>query len=377
MGCLGHSDHTAGMRRALDAGRPEQALHALERTIAADRFGAEGALLELDRATLLQALGRHLESSRSYETADKSIDLQALSRNAGDEVATATVSGSVTRYAAPAHERLLINPLNALNYLERGDAGGACVEARRHTVFTNYLADRGFAPSELWGFGSAIAGFSFEVAQEPTKAKLYYGDAASSGIDMAPFTRSTSLTAEQGELLVVVGDGRVPHLEPTHAFVDGHSLTYPGLAPYHRPSGQPELRVGNQRHALVPVLHVGDEVVRAYRAVEPALIAEALTRKLTRDAVAATGATVAKHAKDKEVRAAAALVGLFAWVSLFALDTADTRSWETLPARFSVLRLPLDPGTHEIRLSSRGHARHVRVSMPPRGWATVTLFALN
>jgi hypothetical protein len=70
-------------------------------------------------------------------------------------------------------------------------------------------------------------------------------------------------------------------------------------------------------------------------------------------------------------------VGLFAWVSLFALDTADTRSWETLPARFSVLRLPLDPGTHEIRLSSRGHARHVRVSMPPRGWATVTLFALN
>jgi hypothetical protein len=86
---------------------------------------------------------------------------------------------------------------------------------------------------------------------------------------------------------------------------------------------------------------------------------------------------VADKIENKQVKAAVALGGLFARLALLGADTADTRSWETLPARFSVLRVPVNPGTHDIVLSSRGTHRQVRLAMAPRGWATVTLFALH
>jgi uncharacterized protein len=376
-GCLGHSERTAGMRSALDARRPDAALHALNQVMRTHRPGGDRAVLQLDRATVLQALGRFAESARDYESADKGVDFASLSRNAVDTVADVTVSSSITRYEAPTHERLLINPLNALNYLELGDLDGACVEARRHTVFSTYLADRGTAPDLVWGFGSAIAGFAFEKAGKQQVANQYYADAMTSGIPMTPWHRDETPKGDQGELLVVVGDGRVPHLVSVQHLGGRDMVTYPGLAPYQRPMGRPKLRIGNRDHLLVPTLDVGDEVVRAYRAIEPELIAKAIARSATRGAVGDASEAVADRIKDKNAKAMVAVAGLFARIALLGADTADTRSWETLPARLSVLRVPLDPGTHDIVLSSRGVHRHVKITMLPRGWATVTLFALH
>ena len=48
------------------------------------------------------------------------------------------------------------------------------------------------------------------------------------------------------------------------------------------------------------------------------------------------------------------LAGLVANVVAVATETADTRSWLTLPSVISVTRVPLNPGRHDLRIYTDG-----------------------
>ena len=48
------------------------------------------------------------------------------------------------------------------------------------------------------------------------------------------------------------------------------------------------------------------------------------------------------------------LAGLLANAVAVATETADTRSWLTLPSVISVTRIPLDPGSHELKIYTDG-----------------------
>src|SRR5690606_9586611 len=148
-GCSGgHSARTLRMRTALEAGRLEEAVAALN-----DELGvksgrelprdivSDDALLVLDRATLHQSLARHDVSKRDYEAADKAIDVLDLSKGTADDIGRWVFSDSSGRYVAPPHEKLLVNVLNMLNYLETNDLGGARVEARRMVVSSRFLRE--------------------------------------------------------------------------------------------------------------------------------------------------------------------------------------------------------------------------------------------
>jgi len=41
---------------------------------------------------------------------------------------------------------------------------------------------------------------------------------------------------------------------------------------------------------------------------------------------------------------------------LFLLEEADTRAWETLPGQLTLVRVPLDAGTHDLRLDIDSNA---------------------
>ncbi len=46
---------------------------------------------------------------------------------------------------------------------------------------------------------------------------------------------------------------------------------------------------------------------------------------------------------------------------LMALEEADTRSWQTLPARNTLVRLPLEPGTRHLTIEIDSGA----IDLPP------------
>ena len=173
-GCGGHSARTLQMRTALDAGNAKGAIHELNeeldvkdaKDLPADIKG-DNAILVLDRASIQQGIGEFPLSKRDFEVADKSIDMLDLARNAADSIGEYVFSGSVGRYQAPPYEKLMINTLNMLNYLETKDLNGARIEARRLSVIQKYYRDSlDQKNNPVLGLGSMLAGFTYEKSGE-------------------------------------------------------------------------------------------------------------------------------------------------------------------------------------------------------------------
>src|SRR5262245_38234976 len=103
-----------------------------------------------------------------------------LAHNAGDTIGEYVFSGSSGKYQAPPYEKLMVNTLDMLNYLEQHDLNGARVEARRLSVIQKYYRDSLNQPNNpVLGLGSLLAGFTFEKSDETDEALRYYDEALS------------------------------------------------------------------------------------------------------------------------------------------------------------------------------------------------------
>src|ERR1700733_2314325 len=134
-GCAGHAAKTLAARSALDAGDPRGALKALNEVLEVpsekdlpEKTGGDNAVFLLDRAMVLQELDQYKLSSRDLEVSDKQIEVLDLSPSAAGDIGRYLFSDDVGHYKAPAYEKLMINTVNMMNYLARGDLNGARVE---------------------------------------------------------------------------------------------------------------------------------------------------------------------------------------------------------------------------------------------------------
>ena len=185
IGCGGHEARSLKMRTALDAGNAKAAIEAVDeeldvkspKDLPKDITG-DNAIFVLDRASIQQGLVEFPLSKRDFEAADKSIDMLDLARNAADSIGEYVFSGSVGRYQAPPYEKLMINTLNMLNYLESRDLNGARIEARRLSVIQKYYRDTlQRKDNPVLGLGSTLAGFTYEKSGEIDEALRYYDEA--------------------------------------------------------------------------------------------------------------------------------------------------------------------------------------------------------
>jgi len=84
----------------------------------------------------------------------------------------------------------------------------------------------------------------------------------------------------------------------------------------------------------------------------------------TRQVARVAGKLAIQNAIEKSVAKsngsdAGEIIGGLTSLLLFALEQADTRSWETLPGNLSLLRVPLSEGQHSIRVDvSSGLQEH-------------------
>lgn len=255
VGCGGHEARTLKMRTALDEGNAKAAIEAIDEELDVKSpkdlpkdIKGDNAILVLDRASIQQSLVEFALSKQDFEAADKSIDMLDLARNAGDSIGEYVFSGSSGRYQAPPYEKLLINTLNMINYLETKDLNGARIEARRLSVMQKYYRDTlDKKDNPVLGLGSMLAGFTFEKSGEVDEALRYYDEAlAFTGFQtlgesvrrLAPQGqfRSPRITAvlkgeekpaddDSGEVLFVVGYGRVAH-KIANRIPIGLALTY-------------------------------------------------------------------------------------------------------------------------------------------------------
>lgn len=429
VGCGGHEARTLKMRTALDMGNAKAAIAAVDEELDVDSpqklpadIKGDNAILVLDRASIQQGLSEFPLSQRDFEAADKAIDMLDLAHNAGDSIGEYVFSGSSGRYQAPPYEKLMINTLNMLNYLERRDLGGAKVEARRLAVMQKYYRDKLERPENpVLGLGSMLAGFAYEQSGETEEALRYYDDAlaftgfrtlgesvrrlAARGQYRSP--RITALLSEgakdaatddTGEVLFVVGHGRVPHkvanrlpiglvltlfassLSPNDREAANRLaaqglvtwVNFPSLAPGRGKYETPSCTLDGSAVALDEAVDVDAAVREEWKNIEGKIIVSAITRLIARYAV---GQGIQAAAGKDSVVGLVASLG--AQATLTVLDEPDTRSWETLPARVAVARVRLPVGRHHVTLDARGWNRQQDFTVTKGSWQVVSLMALR
>ncbi len=429
--CASHSEHMLPVRTALDSGDPREAIRLLndEMEVKGDAdlpsdMGSDRALFVLDRASIQQSVAQFDRSRRDFEAADKAIDMLDLAHSAGDTIGEYVFSGSSGKYQAPPYEKLLVNTLDMLNYLELRDLNGARVEARRLAVMQRYVVDElNEGDNPVLGLGGLLAGFAFEKSDQVDEALRWYDQAlefgAFSGLRgpvraLLPRGRFRSPRldevekqsaaarslddAGEGEVVVFVGYGRVPHKVPERVPI-GLALTwYSGaLAPRDveaanrlaaqglvtwinfptlgRESGTydfPGCTLDGEPVSLEQAVDVTQQVRAEWKKIEGKVIVSAITRVIARYAAGSlAGAAAGKNGL------VGALLSLGTQATLTVLDTPDTRSWETLPARVAVARVRVKAGKHSIVLSARGAARTVEVDVERGGWAVASLMSLR
>ena len=102
-----------------------------------------------------------------------------------------------------------------------------------------------------------------------------------------------------------------------------------------------------------------------------AVIASAITRMITR---VVAGEAVRRTTDDGVL---GLLLSLGTQATLTAVDTPDTRSWETLPARVAIGRIRVRPGQHQVMIFSRSERRTRTLNLPPNGWGFAGLTVLR
>jgi hypothetical protein len=428
--CSSHSDKTRPIRTALDAAQPRQALALLNESLDVDsakeipdEVGGDNALLLLDRSMVLQSLGEYDFASRDLELSDKQIEVLDLSRGAGHELGKYLFSDDSGPYRAPAYEKLMINTMGMVNYLVRGELNGARIEARRLAVMQRYLSESEGKGHALSAPGSYLAGFAFEKSGKADEALRYYDEALQAGsyaslsapirrlserggyrspriravLDAAPSGATANASADDGEILVIVNFGRVPPKVARRVPI-GLALTYASgaLSPTDHAQANalaaqglvtwvnfPELGRGRGEYdapgfsldghwmPIEGVLAVDLEAKRAWEDAKGTVVASAITRMVSR---IVAGEAVRRTTDDGLL---GLLLSLGTQATLTAVDTPDTRSWETLPARVAFGRATVKPGKHVIDLLARGQRLRKTVDVPPGGFAVANLTVLR
>lgn len=429
-GCAGHAAQTAAARTALDAGQPKEALAELNEKLGVKRADDvpenvkdDKVLFMLDRSMVLMQLGRYDLASRDLELGDKQLMVLDFSRGATDDIAKYLFSDDSGPYRAPAYEKLLVNTLNMMNYLARGDLAGARVEARRMSVLSNYFKNSGEAEKAFVAPGSYLAGFVFEKSGQPDEALRYYDEAlarvkftslyepiaslATRGTYRSPridevLERSvrteatatetpTASSNDSGEILVIVNYGRVPAKIAERVPI-GLALTYASgaISPYDvgranrlaaqglvtwvnfpslgQPRGQwttPTFSLDSRWERLDGALAVDRAAKQTWDEMRGKVVASAITRMIAR---VVAGEAVRRSTNDSVL---GLLLSLGTQATLTAVDTPDTRSWSTLPARIAIGRVRVPAGSHVVELSASGDRLRQKLTVKPGGWAVL------
>lgn len=428
------------VKTSLDERNFDAALDAIERI---DK-GTSRLLYLYEKGLMLHYSARYAESSAAFEEAERLYDdlyTKSLSREAG----ALLTSDNVLEYRGERFESALIHYYKLLNYLLAGDTNGALVESRKinnklrlfgdsddvvykDDPFLRYLTGLVFLDAgELSDADVSlrIALRAYEALGErygvETPATLLcdlarcadlLGDkaAAAEYKARAEACVDTSVADGFGTLNILLECGYVSYkIEQNIVFpifkneVDDDTeadqfarelvmrygqpvesdvqidyllrVALPEMVRTQEPFAEASVRVasgGQSRHLHAQVVENVDVfAVEAFEASRGTMMLKTVTRALAK--------YLAKEAADDKSFLAGLIVNIFN----VATESADTRSWATLPRTIRMARLDLPAGTYDVDIVLRGDAADGEESYVARalevrpGRATFVNFRIN
>jgi len=394
-GCANYSQSFHQIESLLAQQQPDLALLELEKH---PQSGKDKLLYLLDKAMLQHMSGLYVESNSSFEQAKQLMEhLSATS--IAEQVGSIAINDGVRSYAGEDYEQLSTHLFGALNYIKLGLWDEARVEALQadarlksmqensqdsliEDAFLRYLTGIIYEQDAEWADAmiayrkayEAYQAYDFDVpvflqqdllrlSQKLDLKDEYqtYQDLFGMGELLPPMPNHE----QQGEVILVLHHSLAPikRAQETWVFA-GDGVQHRISLPYYqsRPSYMAEARLMvGQTVVYTAKVDDFDGLARASFANHKAsMVARLIARAVVK-------ATLAHQAE----RHGGELFGLIADVAGMVTETADTRSWLTLPKNIHFARLALDAGVYPVTLElldeygdtvMRQHLKDIEVS---------------
>jgi len=317
-------------REQFRQGSTDSALRTLNE---ADVSRRDRLLLFLDTALIAQAAGRYQQSIIAFEDAYQLIE-QLDYISARDQSAALVTSDWAIRYSGEFSERLWIHTFQMINYLLLDQPIGAAVEARRAVALYKQHGD--VLNNDL--FTRYLMALSFESAGQIDSARVEYRKLEDK---LGSITLQPRHPSER-ELTLLVATGFIEPKYPGDLVIDINARIsfpyYPDVA------------------KIAPRITVmADSTTLDTTRVDTRLLSIARSALDKRGKAIASRHAVrlaAKYTLAQSIEEQDPLAGAIARLFLLAIEQADTRSWETLPAFLTLVRveLPRDASSVTVRI---------------------------
>jgi tetratricopeptide (TPR) repeat protein len=333
-------------------------------------------LFMIERGKVRLAAGMYDSAIVDMQAAERRFDEIEGTASVGELLSTSIISEGSKEYHPEPHEKILLNTYLLLSYWEAGDRGGAYVErnrvVRRLSEYVGNFTAQKDPPLDV-PFARYVAAVLYENEGMLDDARIEYDRIEDLYPEAIPWTPNSHLT----EIVVLTEMGRAPvkvsreirgYFEKVNGRTFGY-FTLPGAAGQHvYPvssaflSGDSELgtvftfafpeyvRMPRVAARCRPVI----DGVEAGTAVTLDDLEETAMEEFKRDlgtillksAIRTYLQLLAQNKLDGDLGKIASLVSKF----FSAVETADTRSWQTLPSEIAVFRMEVEPGSHEVSL---------------------------
>lgn len=356
-------------------GDPETAVQILEK---ANGIGLSTLLFHMEKGLLLHQAGRFQDSILELRKASILMEKQDY-LSVTQQTASLLVNDWMTEYKGEYCERLWVHTYLMINYLLVHQFEDALVEAKQALqVFDAYpealddayftMALIGLCYETLDEFNDAYIVYKrlFDMMPDPSAVReelLRMGRL--SGIEDTADVELTDpeyrenphpVSPDMGELVLFVGIGNGPVKVPGNVFVPpGMRFSFPQYENRSSASGYADLY---NYETPLPVKTVTTDLSRVART--------SLGDRAKQIIIKETARVIAKEAIAQAVeRKNDAIVSLLTRLVLIAMEEPDTRSWHTLPASNSLLRLPLEPGIYHLTVEIIGGDANDAIDLPP------------
>lgn len=427
-GCATFRSYDDEMRKPLSlaaSGRPDAAATSLHKV----NKGSDQDLLFYMELGELQRLGAHYgESNATWSQADRQVrDWEARAKIDPTRTAGATLSyllnDKVRPYEGEDYEKVMLTLRMAMNFLAQGDWDNARVairqthereaviaqvrdkqyqqidqQAQREGARTSVRDLNGYPVQSIdnpevnalrnsyqSAFSHYLAGFIYETLGEASLAAAGYRQA----IELRPDTtlledalagldeRIAAPDDGQSDVLIAVETGMVPAKVsqqfplpiPVNRRLVLVPVSFPVLREVERGRTPGSLRVDDLALHPVPVTSVDLMARRALKDELPGIMLRGFVRssaKAITQYQLQRQADLRQHRHDNAEALALNVAALAAMLGSVITESADERSWRSLPASISIARAKLSRGPHRISVPTAAGERSVEVDVRGR-----------
>jgi hypothetical protein len=435
-GCAAFRSYDAELYQTLDrasTGNVDAAISLLESN---NRLPDKDLLYYLELGMLQRLAQRYPESQKSWSVADQRLQVQSALDGVAALAGTAAsyvVNDKLKPYSGHDYEKVMLHTYMALNYLAEGDYDSARVaikqtheleamiaeqrakqvaaveeQARKRGANTSFRELNGYPVETIDnpavnalknGYQSALshylAGFVYESLGEGSLAAPGYRlanelqpnqpllEEALRGLDQRLLAATRTPDDGMTDVLFILATGTAPAIRSGHFRMPVFgprpmlvSVSFPVMQSTDPGRLPAQLVLDDGRTLTVaPITSVDLMARRSLKDDMPGIMLRASTR-------AATNATMqyqAQRAASDNRGSAGAVVGLAALalsVGASVMESADDRTWRSLPAEISIARARVPRGAQTVTLSTPEGQRKARIDVKGR-YAVVDLRLLR